>query len=327
MTYWLHIGFGWIPFLDTHTNASAMLSFCFKRTTIKIYVLCFRNNPPKLTWSKGRNQSCRTLRSVQGLDHLDSSHWSSAFHGTTQSPLQGQIDERFQSGCSPGLCEWPYESVCTHHQSMAWISLRPPNVAIQISTKSSCHHWQWSLPPSAFWTKPSSMEAKPNFVEEPQREIEPLLSSRPWWHHIHCHCPYSHPMRRQEKRPCQKLPNHRSLQKSKEVLEPKSLTCHSHNKFTNKPCIISNCTLIALHFFGHTTKSLSRKGLLCFAQTLDQKLNCFQTTIFHTFAITYGPHKAVAEVSNHNEPIGRKSGIQLVRNPWTSHSIVLFWTD
>ena len=29
--------------------------------------------------------------------------------------------------------------------------------------------------------------------------------------------------------------------------------------------------------------------------------------------ITYGPHKAVAEVSNHNEPIGRKSGIQLVR--------------
>ena len=29
--------------------------------------------------------------------------------------------------------------------------------------------------------------------------------------------------------------------------------------------------------------------------------------------ITYGPHKAVAEVSNHNEPIGRTSGIQLVR--------------
>ena len=29
--------------------------------------------------------------------------------------------------------------------------------------------------------------------------------------------------------------------------------------------------------------------------------------------ITYGPHKAVAEVSNHNEPIGRNSGIQLVR--------------
>ena len=27
---------------------------------------------------------------------------------------------------------------------------------------------------------------------------------------------------------------------------------------------------------------------------------------------TYGPQKAVAEVSNHNEPIGRKSGIQLV---------------
>ena len=29
--------------------------------------------------------------------------------------------------------------------------------------------------------------------------------------------------------------------------------------------------------------------------------------------IIYGPHKAMAEVSNHNEPIGRKSGIQLVR--------------
>ena len=29
--------------------------------------------------------------------------------------------------------------------------------------------------------------------------------------------------------------------------------------------------------------------------------------------VTYGPHKAVAEVSNHSEPIGKKSGIQLVR--------------
>ena len=38
------------------------------------------------------------------------------------------------------------------------------------------------------------------------------------------------------------------------------------------------------------------------------------TCIFmHVYNITYGPHKAVAEVSNHNEPIGRKSGIQLVR--------------
>ena len=32
-----------------------------------------------------------------------------------------------------------------------------------------------------------------------------------------------------------------------------------------------------------------------------------------SISVTYGPHKAVAEVSNHNEPIGRKSGIQLVR--------------
>ena len=34
---------------------------------------------------------------------------------------------------------------------------------------------------------------------------------------------------------------------------------------------------------------------------------------FCTTYVTYGPHKAVAEVSNHNEPIGRKSGMQLVR--------------
>ena len=32
-----------------------------------------------------------------------------------------------------------------------------------------------------------------------------------------------------------------------------------------------------------------------------------------TYNIWTGPRKAVAEVSNHNEPIGRKSGIQLVR--------------
>ena len=30
-------------------------------------------------------------------------------------------------------------------------------------------------------------------------------------------------------------------------------------------------------------------------------------------SVTYGPRKAVAEVSNLNEPIGRKSEIQLVR--------------
>ena len=29
-------------------------------------------------------------------------------------------------------------------------------------------------------------------------------------------------------------------------------------------------------------------------------------------SLTYGPRKAVAEVSNHNEPIGRRSGTQLV---------------
>ena len=31
------------------------------------------------------------------------------------------------------------------------------------------------------------------------------------------------------------------------------------------------------------------------------------------YVITYGPHKAVAEVSKHNEPIERDCGIQLVR--------------
>ena len=46
--------------------------------------------------------------------------------------------------------------------------------------------------------------------------------------------------------------------------------------------------------------------------------------------ITYGPRKAVAEVSNHNEPIGRKSGIQLVRKirksmDFTFSCFVLNW--
>ena len=43
--------------------------------------------------------------------------------------------------------------------------------------------------------------------------------------------------------------------------------------------------------------------------------------------ITYGPHKAVAEVSNHNEPIGRKSGIQLVQKSmdFTFNCFVLNW--
>ena len=46
-----------------------------------------------------------------------------------------------------------------------------------------------------------------------------------------------------------------------------------------------------------------------------------------TGSVTYGPHKAVAEVSNHNEPIGRKSGIQLARKSmdFTFNSFVLNW--
>ena len=49
---------------------------------------------------------------------------------------------------------------------------------------------------------------------------------------------------------------------------------------------------------------------------MDQKqlrLTSHDFSIFSVPFITYGPRKAVAEVSNHNEPIGRKSGIQLVR--------------
>ena len=51
---------------------------------------------------------------------------------------------------------------------------------------------------------------------------------------------------------------------------------------------------------------------------------------FSYISITYGPHKAVAEVSNHNEPIGRKSGIQLVRKirksmDFTFSCFVLNW--
>ena len=43
--------------------------------------------------------------------------------------------------------------------------------------------------------------------------------------------------------------------------------------------------------------------------------------------ITYGPHKAVAEVSNHNEPIGRGSGTQLVGKSmdFTFNCFVLNW--
>ena len=46
--------------------------------------------------------------------------------------------------------------------------------------------------------------------------------------------------------------------------------------------------------------------------------------------VTYGPHKAVAEVSNHNEPIGKNlefNWFERFESQWTSHSIVLFWTD
>ena len=49
--------------------------------------------------------------------------------------------------------------------------------------------------------------------------------------------------------------------------------------------------------------------------------------LYIVLPITYGPHKAVAEVSNHNEPIGRKYGIQLVRKSmdFTFSCFVLKW--
>ena len=58
--------------------------------------------------------------------------------------------------------------------------------------------------------------------------------------------------------------------------------------------------------------------------------SCLVFTLFSVLDIwiTYGPHKAVAEVSNHNELIGRKSGIQLVRKSMDfTFNCVLFWTD
>ena len=58
-------------------------------------------------------------------------------------------------------------------------------------------------------------------------------------------------------------------------------------------------------------------------------LTCFNIGKLYEI-VTYGPHKAVAEVSNHNEPIGRTSGIQLVRKirksmDFTFSCFVLNW--
>ena len=49
-----------------------------------------------------------------------------------------------------------------------------------------------------------------------------------------------------------------------------------------------------------------------------------------TYWLTYGPRKAVAEVSNRNEPIGRNlefNWFERFESQWASHSVVLFWTD
>ena len=58
--------------------------------------------------------------------------------------------------------------------------------------------------------------------------------------------------------------------------------------------------------FKRTPKLLANKQVLP-KRLFCEALNCI------AYYITYGPRKAVAEVSNHNEPIGRKSGIQMVR--------------
>ena len=52
--------------------------------------------------------------------------------------------------------------------------------------------------------------------------------------------------------------------------------------------------------------------MIFFERQRIQRMNSY-IMIYHDLSLTYGPRKAVAEVSNHNEPIGRKSGIQLVR--------------
>ena len=59
----------------------------------------------------------------------------------------------------------------------------------------------------------------------------------------------------------------------------------------------------------------------------EQKKSKNQLSERESRVVTYGPHKAVAEVSNHNEPIGRKSGIQLVRKSmdFTFNCFVLNW--
>ena len=62
--------------------------------------------------------------------------------------------------------------------------------------------------------------------------------------------------------------------------------------------ITNHVLVVLLWFIGNLMTSLF-VSLLCHP--------------YEFISVTYLPHKAVAEVSKHNEPIGRKSGIQLVR--------------
>ena len=76
--------------------------------------------------------------------------------------------------------------------------------------------------------------------------------------------------------------------------------------------------MVSVDDHGAHFPNLGRDGALVkkkehWSQTVVPCYILYTYIYIYIYLITYGPHKAVAEVSNHNEPIGRKSGIQLVR--------------
>ena len=97
-----------------------------------------------------------------------------------------------------------------------------------------------------------------------------------------------------------------------------SMVCWQH-VFTASSC---------RHQLGHSrvndgspmgSKSGPQMGFACKFRTPPDLLRSLHA--LKNKKITYGPRKAVAEVSNHNEPIGRKSGSQLV---WKSMDFTLY---
>ena len=64
------------------------------------------------------------------------------------------------------------------------------------------------------------------------------------------------------------------------------------------------------------SKSIFGNYLFLKAPARHWAVNLKRRVFFLVFiCITYLPRKAAAEVSNHNEPIGRECGIQLIRKP------------